>query len=575
PCDCKDIVSAVLKEVERKRPVYVAKYPVGLHNLAQDFERRCLDELAGDFERHCGLNEEAKDNCRAVGIFGMGGSGKTTLSKHLFNIYKSKYDQLCFLYDVREASAKGEITSLQAKLIKDIFNEPPPKFQCTEEGRSHIEDRLERSSVLNFLIIVDDIDHEKQLDALLIMDMLKKFSSSLVIVTTRDARVLIRSEITIGYHLRGMDRDDARELFCWHAFKNSFPATGFEVMVEDFVNVCGGLPLSLQVLGSHVCRVDRAYWHLELEKVRTALPGDVKERLKISFDGLDRVEKQIFMDIACFFIKEAKGIALTIWKGCGWSSAEHALQTLKDKCLVETEPRWYFDDELQLGMHDHIRDLGRETEDEMSSPTRLWRPQSLKALELKGFQTILAQSNNKRCFQRIFDSTMDAKITYFLGNSEDCSDTSGSLLWLDINFCGHTHASTPPWIPLKKLQFLRLENGHLKRLWQSDVQGPSSLKELHIYQISLEELPDSMANLTEVDLNVVKSLKSLVLIDCRNLKCVLGIRDLTNLEGLKIIRCSELEELPFLCHASCLENVEIEECKKLKCLKLDGSNLQK
>lgn len=111
----------------------------------------------------------------------------------------------------------------------------------------------------SFLIVVDDIDHVEQLNALLIMDILNKSNNSPIIVTTRDAGVLITAGIAAGYNLKGMDRHNGRELFCWHAFDQPNPSSRYEDLVNSFVDVCEGLPPSLQVLGRHVhgrsCRI--------------------------------------------------------------------------------------------------------------------------------------------------------------------------------------------------------------------------------------------------------------------------------------------------------------------------------
>ncbi|GLJ36897.1 hypothetical protein SUGI_0745860 [Cryptomeria japonica] len=263
----------------------------------------------------------------------MGGVGKMTLSKELFNQKRSKYTRASFLFDVREGCASGKLPSLQSKLLKDIFCEDH-SFQSSEEGTSCPRDGLERSSSFSFLIVLDDIDHVEQLDALLVMDILNKSGNNLVIITTRDVGVLVSARIDNGYHLKGLDREDGRELFCWHAFNQPLPLVGYDDLVQDFINMCGGLPLSIVVLGRHVFGRAPWYWQNALEKVKDTLPRDIKRWLKIIIDTLDNVEKQIFMDIACFFIEESVTKAMTIWKGCGWK-ARHALQTLKDKCLVE------------------------------------------------------------------------------------------------------------------------------------------------------------------------------------------------------------------------------------------------
>ncbi|KAH9299117.1 hypothetical protein KI387_030799, partial [Taxus chinensis] len=501
---CKRIVSAVVKEIEKRKPLYVAKHPVG------------LTELLEDFEFHCRKFEE--ENVKIVGIFGLGGSGKTTLAKELFNRKRSAYDRSCFLYDVRESSVKDELHCLQSKLLKDLLRENR-KFEKVDEGITCLTHGLATVSRLRFLIVLDDIDHLDQLDALLFDDVLS--SGSLVIVTTRDERVLTRARIDVRYKVNGMDRHHASQLFCWHAFLQSHPATGYEDLVEGFLNFCGGLPLSLKVLGAHVSgSSDKSYWQLELDKVKKMLPEDIKQRLKISLEALDSEQKQIFMDIACFFIGKDRYMATQIWRGSGWH-AESALRTLRDKGLVDLvknrDTKWQGDEYVFI-MHDHLRDLGRDMADELGPP-RLWRSHHLKSLESKGFAKILAETKS-RCLHSMRDSSISSRIVYFLGNLNDHGGSSTVLLWLElvenpIDFVTHLE-SIPSWIPMQNLLGLRVY-GSLKKLWeperiqqvnqQGECQAPVMLKDLELNNWSRlwRELPDS--------LGMLEHLESLILTD--------------------------------------------------------------
>ncbi|KAH9291159.1 hypothetical protein KI387_043651, partial [Taxus chinensis] len=358
-----DIKSAVLREVQLRKPLYVAKYPVG------------LDEIVADFDAHC--LQKGEEEAKIIGIFGTRGSGKTTLASELFDRKRSLYQGACFLSNVRE----GKLTSLQSKVLKYLFHEDHHKFQNINEGTGYLKSFLERSK-LSLFIVLDDIDHINQFDALVSKENLN--SKSLVLVTTHDERLLIQAGISLRYRMKEMSLDYSRSLFCWHAFRQPCPERGYEDLVESFVSECGGLPLSLQVISGNLFSIDqqKGYWELSLKKVRKTLPMDIKQRIKISFDALDNDQKQIFMDIACFFVGmgKFKCMAVRIWEASGWNG-EEGLQTLVDKCLVEMEPVFILDhniEELYFRMHEHIRDFGREMADEMADgikhPRRLWRP---------------------------------------------------------------------------------------------------------------------------------------------------------------------------------------------------------
>ncbi|KAH9304446.1 hypothetical protein KI387_008850, partial [Taxus chinensis] len=521
---CEEVVRAVLKELQKHKTksLVVAKNPVG------------LDELVKEYERHCKMKMEEK--VQRVGIFGMGGVGKTTLAKELFNLKRSEYDGSCFLFDVREASLKTELTSLQNKLLKDLVNEEHEKFQSIEEGKRHLKEYLERSRSLRFLIVVDDIDEVNQLDALLVTkDILN--SASLVIVTTRDKSVLVRSGITLHFEMKEMGPDHGRQLFCWNAFCRPDPASGYEELVESFVEECKGLPLALEVLGGHVFGSIKHRWQLELEKVRKTLPGNIKQRLKISFDSLDREEKEVFLDIACFFIGKRKDMAMKIWNRSGWS-AEHALETLKDKCLVvefKVGSIWKKGN-VSLRMHDHLRDLGRELADELSHPRRLWHPQQLQSLKSNGFRNILAQTNGHsvRCLNSIKEKSMKCRIKYFLGNSDGRFETSTALLWLQLSYLSNKFTSIPSWIPLQNLECLKIMDGNLERLLENNAQAPFQLKELFLERAFCDPADFTkslgMYNYLEILVLSGRSSFSPTLIDGRSFSQSLG--NLANLRRL-------------------------------------------
>ncbi|GLJ34258.1 hypothetical protein SUGI_0688510 [Cryptomeria japonica] len=218
----------------KKAPLEVAKHPVG------------MDEIVKDFERSGEKSIQSEDCVQIVGILGFGGSGKTTLATELYNRKRESFSfhRSCFLRDVREAASKNALHKKHKKLLQDLRIQAP-SFDDMWEGKAIVADRL---NSLRVLIVLDDIDHDDQLDALLpSKDSLG--SGSFVIVTTREGDVLRKWGITSIYKMQPLQQFHARQLICWHAFLQPFPQEGFEDLVENSLDVSNGLPLSLTVIG--------------------------------------------------------------------------------------------------------------------------------------------------------------------------------------------------------------------------------------------------------------------------------------------------------------------------------------
>ncbi|CAI0397373.1 unnamed protein product [Linum tenue] len=157
------------------------------------------------------------------------------------------------------------------------------------------------------------------------------------------------------YEPEEMSRHLSLQLFCKHAFGMNNPPEEDAEICGEFVEVAAGLPLALKVIGSLLFHRGREFWEEKLKEYRgivSTTENVLQERLKISYKDLSHNEKQIFLDIACFFIGDEKDLPYYMWSECDFYP-ESGIDTLIHRSLMKLEKNNRF------WMHDHIRDLGR------------------------------------------------------------------------------------------------------------------------------------------------------------------------------------------------------------------------
>ncbi|KAE8712028.1 hypothetical protein F3Y22_tig00110264pilonHSYRG00048 [Hibiscus syriacus] len=119
---------------------------------------------------------------------------------------------------------------------------------------------------------------------------------------------------------------------------------------------------------------DRKDWESEVDKLKEYAQPKILQILKSSYEGLDELEKNIFLDIACFFNWEHKDTVETILSGY-YKGVVSGINNLVDKCLLDVG---YFG---SISMHDMLEEMGKDVIHQESKDTgkrgRIWNPKDV------------------------------------------------------------------------------------------------------------------------------------------------------------------------------------------------------
>jgi hypothetical protein len=219
------------------------------------------------------------------------------------------------------------------------------KIGGINEGIGIIKERLCQKKVL---LILDNVDELKQLKFL--AGGFDWFGpNSRVIITTRDKSLLTRHGIERIYEVDGFNKGESLELFKWMAFKTKKVDSVDDDMVNRAIIYASGLPLVIDAIGSNLLGKDIAEWESILDKYKRIPPEDIQNKLKVSYDGLDEEQKNLFLDIACFF----NGFQLEKIHAHYGHCIKHDVGVLVDKSLIKI-------DHGVVRLHDLIEDMGKE-----------------------------------------------------------------------------------------------------------------------------------------------------------------------------------------------------------------------
>ncbi|CAL5067360.1 unnamed protein product [Urochloa decumbens] len=437
-------------------------------------------------------------------IYGIGGIGKTTLAKLIYNDANFKYFSHVWVY----LSQRFSLDKIDKLITLQLSG---------NENKSN-----EQLISKEILIVLDDLWEDKPLEIEKLKDMLSTRHSikrKIVLVTTRSADIAkkICCNIDEPYQIESLTDE-----MCWDIIKQKsvFEAIPEKEKLEDIgkkiAQKCGGVALAAQTLGSMLhsmeyngwIRVrDNSIWKGSISK-DASLPQHVLASLKLSYDlSLDDSLKKCFTYCAIFpkgcqifkydliyqwisldFIKPSKMLSTLqlcenyIVRLLGLSFLQH----YSVRPQVRTYPV-YGEHDTVFKMHDLVHDL---------------------AVSLLG-DKILDQSNE--------DNTGGSSSCYAL--LADCRKPLEPCMTFPA-----------------KLSALRFLRGSMTELHGAAFEPAESLRVLDLSECEIQKFPDSIGQLKQLRYLKAAGIKDRMVPEC--------ITKLTKLQYLNLANCNCIGDLP-------------------------------
>ncbi|KAK4493038.1 hypothetical protein RD792_018145 [Penstemon davidsonii] len=535
-------------------------------------------------------------------MYGAGGIGKTTIAKILYQLYHERFELSSFIANIKEITNIGNgLVNLQNHILSDILKQEKVDVHDVDQGILQIKEAL---CCRRFLFVLDDVDQMDQLNA--VLGLRDWFSAgSKIIITTRNEILLNPPVNYFSYKVNKLDSHESLQLFSWHAFKHEHPMKGYMELSKKLVHRCQGLPLALQVLGSSLLDATKDMWEVTSEKLNGISDSQTLKILGLGYDNLhDDQEKNLFLDIACFFVGKDKDYVIRILDESDFY-ARAGIQILIEKCLLTISQQ------NKLLMHRSIKEMSeevirQESLGQLGKYNRLWDSknaltvlreksgtESIEGLNLdlhedrNGFSfedcddnlmwNLEGNPSKRLCFSFLYRFTLISSLTVSgsMSNTErlsadafsnlhnlrllqlrnvqlfgSCEGFPKKLKWL----CWHNFQSSsfPRDFPMDNLSIIEMHSSNLQRI----CEGTKILRSLKVLDLS-----HSHCLTRTPDFSGLPRLEKLILEDCINLvKVRESIGRLDRLLLLNLKGCENLKKLP----------KEIEGLKSLGNLNLSG-----
>ncbi|KAK9229277.1 hypothetical protein WN944_022236 [Citrus x changshan-huyou] len=424
-----------------------------------------------------------------IGLYGMGGVGKTTLPTQINNQFISAPNNFDFVIWV-VVSKDLQHEKIQESIAKKIglFNESWKSKSLQEKA----QEIFKIMSNKKFVLLLDDIWELVDLAQVGLPIPSRTSASNKVIFTTREYEVCGQMEVHRSFKVNCLQYEDAWKLFEEKVGSETLDSDpNIPELAETVCKECGGLPLALITVG----RAMASGKHLESGNMQLSL---FPEDHKISVEDL----------IDCWICEEI----LDEYDGLGARNRGYSIiRTLLHACLLEEEE----DDCVK--MHDVIRDMA------------LWIPSTIdnekeKFLVLAGVG--LVEAPGIRMWTDVTRMSLMENRICKISRSPDCP----LLRTLFLNSNDFDMVNNDLFQSMASLRVLKLSN---------NFQAPFRCDHL-LLEVEIDYAAGELKKIREI--RGFHSLQNIYISDCK-LKHLTWLVLAPNLKRLKISSCCNLEEI--------------------------------
>ncbi|XP_058721591.1 putative disease resistance protein At3g14460 [Vicia villosa] len=317
------------------------------------------------------LSEDGCDSGNKIGVIsivGMGGLGKTTLAKLLYNDrdIKEKFQVRGWSHIPKDFG----VVIVTKTILKSVTS-----GTIIDTDLVKLEVQLQQNlSNKKFLLVLDDIWYGNYVGWNSLSDIFNvgKIGSK-IIITTRDVRVALPKQKSLYvHHLRSLETEDSWSLLARHAFveTNYQQHPSLEIIGREISKKCGGLPLAAVALGGILrTNLSENHWSDVLNNnIWEHTNDEVQPALLLSYRFLPVSLKGCF-SYCSIFPKNSilvKKMVVQLWIAEGlipqpnseksWERvAEEYFDELVSRSLIRQ--RFLAQEESDFEMHDLINDL--------------------------------------------------------------------------------------------------------------------------------------------------------------------------------------------------------------------------